>query len=67
MHTREHSKGAIKMLTVKVTLDDGNWFTTRMNATKEEALAYYGIGEVFNMGGVHDDMREVVGVEVLSD
>lgn len=66
-YINENRLRAIKMLTVKVTLDDNNWFVTRMNATREEALAYYGIGEVFNMGGVHDDMREVVGVEVLSD
>lgn len=55
------------MVTVKVTLDDGNWFTTRMNATKDEALAYYEVGKVFNVGAVRDDMREVIGVEVLSD
>ena len=67
MHTREHSKGAIKMLTVKVTLDDNNWFTTRMNATREEALIYYGIETILNMGVTHDDMRKIVGVEFLSD
>ena len=55
------------MLTVKVTLDDNNWFVTRMNATREEALIYYGIETILNMGVTHDDMRKVVSVEVLSD
>lgn len=55
------------MLTVKVTLDDGNWFTTRINATREEALIYYGMGEILNMGVTHDDVRKIVGVEFLSD
>ena len=55
------------MLTVKVTLDDNNWFTTRMNATREEALIYYGIETILNMGVTHDDMRKVVELEFLSD
>ena len=51
---------------LRVTLDDGNGFVTIINATKEEALIYYGIGEILNMGVAHDDMRKIVKVEVLS-
>lgn len=54
------------MIMLRVTLDDGNGFVTIINATKEEALIYYGIGEILNMGVAHDDMRKIVKVEVLS-
>ena len=55
------------MITVKVTLDDGDWFTTRINATKEEALAYYEVGLILRMVFEGDDLRMIAGVEVLSD
>ena len=55
------------MVIVKVTLDDGDWFTTRMNAMKEEALAYYEVGLILRMGFAGDDLRMIAGVEVLSD
>jgi len=35
-----------------------------MNATEQEARAYY-VGRIFNLGSVRDNMQKCVAVEVL--
>ncbi len=52
------------MITVKAIFADGDSIITRMNATEQEARAYY-VGRVFNLGSVRDNMQKCVGMEVL--
>lgn len=54
------------MLTLKIKYANGDINLTRMNATVEEAKAYY-IGKTFNIGVVSDDLQKCVGIEVLED
>ena len=51
------------MITVKVTLENGNYFYTGINATLEEAVRYYERASPLNMGVEGDDMQEVTSVE----
>ena len=52
------------MITVKVTLDNGDNFTTRINATEQESRKYY-MGKVFNVGTVDDNLQKCIDVEVI--
>lgn len=52
------------MITVKATFADGNSIISRMNATEQEARAYY-LGNKFNIGSVTDNMQTCVDLEVL--
>lgn len=54
------------MLTLKIKYANGDINLTRMNATVEEAKAYY-IGKTFNIGVVSDDLQKCVGIDVLED
>lgn len=49
------------MLTIKAIFEDGNSVITRINATPEEAKAYY-INKRFNIGCVNDDIKKCVEV-----
>lgn len=53
------------MITIKVTMEDGNTFTTPINCTFEEAKSYY-VGNYFNMGTVDDYMVKAVKVELIN-
>lgn len=52
------------MITVKAIFADGDSIITRINATEQEARAYY-VGKTFNMGSVCDKMQKCIGLEVL--
>jgi len=56
------------MTTYKITFADGNIVTTGMNATLDEAKAYY-IGKRFQFGDTdekpYDHLVEAVSVEVV--
>ena len=67
--SRQNAKrkaGIHYMLTLKIKYANGDINLTRMNATVEEAKAYY-IGKTFNIGVVSDDLQKCVGIEVLED
>lgn len=51
------------MITVTCTYADGDTVTTRINATFEEAEAYF-LGQTFNLGPVEDNMQRCVAVEL---
>ena len=52
------------MIDVKVTLEDGDHFTTGINATLKGAKKYY-LGKYFNFGIESDLMKKAVKVEVV--
>lgn len=52
------------MITIKCKYENGQSFTTRLNATIEEARDYY-VGNVFNIGQVNDNMQKCVSVEEI--
>ena len=52
------------MKNVKVTFENGDTISTRMNGTKEEITAYY-VGNKFNLGSVEDNMQAAVNVEFV--
>lgn len=49
---------------IKVVLENGDTFYTKVNGTKEDIKKHY-IGSVFNVGIVDDDMQKCVGVEFI--
>lgn len=53
------------MKTVKVTFQDGNYITTKINGTNEEIMEYYKIGRYFNLGQENDEMQKVSFLEFL--
>tara|TARA_R110000824_G_C15083524_1_gene664638 strand:+ start:107 stop:292 length:186 start_codon:yes stop_codon:yes gene_type:complete len=54
-----------RMITVKVTLEDGNNWTTRINATLEGAMAYF-LGQWFHSGPYDEDKHsKAVKVELI--
>ena len=53
------------MLTVKINLANGDYITTRINCTAEEACNYYRIGSYINMGTVTDDMQKIKSLEFI--
>ena len=55
------------MLTVKINYENGDSTVTRINATPDEARAYY-VGRVFNVGlGPNDNMQCCTDIEILGD
>ncbi len=53
---------------VKVTFDSGQEITTSINAatTDEDIHAYFGVGEIFNLGhGDLDNLQKVTNCEIL--
>jgi hypothetical protein len=53
------------MLSVKINYANGDYEYTRINATPDEARAYY-VGKVFNVGpGPNDNLQRCTGIEIL--
>lgn len=57
----------IQQTTVKVNLENGDYFVTRINCTPEEARDYYRIGSYINNGTVVDDMQKIKSLEFIYD
>ena len=53
------------MTTVKITLENGDYFTTRINCTPEEVCKYYPVGGYINMGTDADDMQKIKKLEFI--
>lgn len=55
------------MRAIKVTYSNGEEVSTSMasHLTDKEMLDYFAIGKWFNLGGVTDDMQQVVKREIL--
>ena len=53
------------MTTVKVNLENGDYFITRINCTAEEACNYYRIGSYINVGTAADDMQKIKSLEFI--
>lgn len=51
-------------ITVRVHTACGNSWVTRINATEEQARAYF-VGQWFNLGREEDSMVRVVSLEVV--
>ena len=45
------------MTTVKINLENGDYFITRINCTAEEACNYYRIGSYINVGADAENQR----------
>ena len=56
----------IRVVIEKINYENGDHSYTRMNATPEEAKAYY-IGKVFNIGVVSDNLQKCISIEILED
>lgn len=54
----------MQTITVKVTFEDGDYLTTRINTDLDGAKEYYE-GQLFNLGVVEDRMVKAVKVEQL--
>lgn len=54
-----------KMTAVRVHFADGNSLVTEINGTVEDALRYYRIGAIFNLGVYDDYLVKVTSVDVL--
>lgn len=53
------------MITVKVSYAGGDSTVTRINATPDEARAYY-VGKAFNVGlGPNDNIQRCTSIEIL--
>ena len=52
------------MQAVRVIMENGDYFCTAINGTKDEVRNYY-IGKIFNVGFVHDNLQKCVAVEFL--
>jgi hypothetical protein len=53
------------MIDIKVNFADGDYFYTGINATPDEARAYY-VGKVFNVGlGPDDNLQRCTDIEIL--
>lgn len=51
--------------TVKVIFEDGDYFVTRINLNKEEAVEHY-LNKSFNVGnGIYDLYKKCIKVEIL--
>ena len=53
------------MITVKLIFTDGDYFTTWINCSPEEATNYYRIGSCLNMGTVTDKLKTIKALEFL--
>ena len=51
-------------LEIRIIYEDGTTGATKINATEEQARAYY-VGRVFNVGTVADVMKKCVNIEIL--
>ena len=51
--------------TVRVTLADGNHFTTEINLDADGARKYYAIGTTLNMGIEGDNLQRITQVDIL--
>lgn len=49
------------MLKLKVIFEDGDYLTTRINLSLEEAKKYY-IGNKFNLGSVEDNFKKCIDI-----
>ena len=54
------------MLTIKINYENGDSSHTRINATPEEAKAYY-VGKIFNIGVSSDNLQKCISVDILED
>lgn len=54
------------MMTVKINYQNGDFEYTRINATPDEARAYY-VGKVFNIGSVSDNLQRCTSIEIMED
>ena len=59
------SKEENSMLTVKINLANGDYITTRINCTAEEACNYYRIGSYINVGAAADNMQKITSMEFI--
>lgn len=53
-------------MTVKVNYANGDYEYTRINATPDEARAYY-VGKTFNIGSTADNLQKCTSIEVVKD
>lgn len=51
-------------LEIRIIYEDGTTDATKINATEEQARAYY-VGRVFNVGTVADVMKKCVNIEIF--
>lgn len=49
---------------IKVILENGDFFHTKVSGTKEDVKKYY-VGSTFNIGIIDDDMQKCVKVEFM--
>lgn len=54
-----------KAKTARVTFENGNVITTRMNASEETIREYYKVGSQMNIGTVHDDFETIASVDII--
>lgn len=55
------------MTTVKINLENGDYFITRINCTPEETCNYYRISSCINVGTVADNMQKIKSLEFIYD
>lgn len=53
------------MTTVKINLENGDYFITRINCTPEDVCKYYPIGGLINVGTDTDDMQKIKSLEFI--
>lgn len=53
--------------TVKINLENGDYFITRISCTPEEACNYYRIGSYINIGTAADDLQRIKSLEFIYD
>jgi hypothetical protein len=62
---KEYIKTKPLPLDLKVHFENGDYLTTKINATLEEATKYY-VGNTFNVGlGPNDNMVKAVRIELI--
>lgn len=54
------------MLHIKINYENGDYEHTNINATQDEARAYY-IDKMFNIGSVSDNMQRCTDIEILEN
>ena len=54
------------MITLKVKFENGDYFYTGFNGTRETAESYY-LGKRFNIGSAEDNMQKCVAIEFLEE
>ena len=65
LHKSDISKEGKSMTTVKINLENGDYFITRINCTAEEACNYYRIGSYINVGAAEDNMQKIKSLEFI--